>query len=93
MLPAAWAALAAYASPPERAVIDKLGASGGAVPEMGIEAAGGIPISFAWSTVKAAIALDLEDGEADAVRAAGWTLIDPESDDLVAEVATLTGGQ
>lgn len=93
VLPAAWAALAAYASPPERAVIDKLGASGGAVPEMGIEAAGGIPISFAWSTVKAAIALDLEDGEADAVRAAGWTLIDPESDDLVAEVATLTGGQ
>jgi hypothetical protein len=45
-----------------------------------------------WSAARVAIALDLQDGEADALADEGWTLIDPRSADLVAQVAALTGG-
>ena len=59
---------------------------------MGVEVGGGIPISFAWTVPRVAVALDLQDSEPEALEADGWKLIDPQSDDLAAQVATLTGG-
>lgn len=91
-LPAAWAALAEFATAAERSVIDRLAAASVTLPEIGVEAAGGIPISFAWPNARVAIALGMQDGETESLEADGWTLIDPQSDDLAARVAALTGG-
>ncbi|GAA1941672.1 DEAD/DEAH box helicase [Microbacterium aoyamense] len=91
-LPSEWASLAAYATGAERHVIDRLAAASIPLPEMGVEVGGGIPISFAWADARVAISLDLQDGEADSLTSDGWTLLDPQSDDLAAQVAALTGG-
>lgn len=91
-LSSAWGSLAAFATAAEKGVIVRLAAASVALPEMGVEAGAGIPISFAWPEPRIAIALDLQDGEAEALAADGWTLIDPQSDDLAAQVAALTGG-
>jgi hypothetical protein len=90
-LPAEWAALAQHASETERAVVERLAAASVPVPRMGVEASGGIPLSFAWADARVTIALDLQDGEGDALIADGWTLVDPQSADLAAQVAALTG--
>lgn len=87
-----WAALAEYATTAERSLIEKLATASVPVPELGIEAGDGIPLAFAWRSAKVAIALALQDGEAKALQDAGWTLVDPDSPDLAAEVARLTGG-
>lgn len=91
-LPAGWAALAEYATPAERAVIERLADASIALPEVGVEASGGIPISLAWNAARVAIAFGLHDGEAEALETDGWTLVDPQSDDLAARIAALTGG-
>jgi hypothetical protein len=59
---------------------------------MGVEAAGGIPLSFAWPKSRVAIALGLQDGEHEMLEADGWTLIDPKSVNLAADVTALIGG-
>ena len=60
------------------------------LPEVGFEAAGGVPISFAWPAQRLAIALDLEQDETDALLEADWKLIDPQSDALATQVIALT---
>jgi hypothetical protein len=91
-LPAEWATLAQHATRSERAVIERLAAASIPLPQLGVEASGGIPLSFAWGDARVTIALGLQDGEAEILAADGWTLLDPESDDLAAQVAALTGG-
>jgi ATP-dependent helicase YprA (DUF1998 family) len=91
-LPEDWAALTKIATTAEKEIIGRLASASISPPRMGVESAGGIPISFVWSAARVAIALDLQDGEADALADEGWTLIDPRSADLVAQVAALTGG-
>ena len=87
-----WAALAEHATAAERIVIERLAAASVPLPEMGVEGGGGIPISFAWTVPRVAVALDLQDGEPESLEADGWKLVDPQSDDLAAQVAALTGG-
>lgn len=86
-----WEALAAYASDDELTVISALSALGVAMPEMGVEATGGIPLSFAWMGPRVAIALDLQEGEADALAVDGWTLVDLEATDFADQITVLTG--
>lgn len=91
-LPAEWAALAEIATAAERVVIERLAAASVPLPEMGVEVGGGIPISFAWTVPRVAVAIGLQDGEPESLEADGWKLIDPQSEDLAAQVAALTGG-
>lgn len=91
-LPAEWMALAEHARDDELAVIEQLAAAAVPRPEMGVEAAGGIPLSFAWPKPRIAIALGLQDGEHEMLEADGWTLVDPKSVNLAADVSTLIGG-
>ena len=91
VLPPGWQALAEHASEEERGVIEALAAVGVAVPEMGVEAAEGIPLSFAWPHAHVAIALDLQEGEDDALAADGWTLVDAVAADFAHQITELTG--
>lgn len=91
-LPGPWAALATYATATELQILERLSAASVALSEMGIEADGGIPLSFAWADARVGIALDLNVRETGSLTGDGWTLLDPQSDDLAAQVAALTGG-
>jgi ATP-dependent helicase YprA (DUF1998 family) len=91
-LPAAWQTLADLATPAEIHIIRRLAESGTSVPGMGTEVGTGIPLSFVWADDHVAIALELTDDETAIVTSSGWTLLDPESDDLATQVAALTGG-
>ena len=91
-LPAEWAALAENARDAELAVITELAAASAPLPQMGVEAAGGIPLSFAWPKAKVTIAVGLQDGEHEMLETEGWTLIDPDSTNLAADVSALIGG-
>ena len=90
-LPADWAELAALATDEEKEIIATLASASVPLPEMGVETGGGIPLSFVWPGRRVAIALGLQDGEADMLADEGWTLIDPTADDLAAQVAALMG--
>ncbi|MDN3495284.1 DEAD/DEAH box helicase [Planococcus sp. APC 4015] len=91
-LPAEWAALADNAREVELAVIAQLAAASTPLPQMGVEAAGGIPLAFAWPDAKVTIAVSLQDGEPEMLEAEGWTLIDPDSTNLAADVSALIEG-
>lgn len=92
-LPPEWAVLAAQpASPAELAMLQRLAATGVAVPVVGYETADGIPLNFAWVEHKAAIGFDLAEDDLVDLRTAGWTLIDPDSSDFDADIAALTTG-
>lgn len=91
-LPVEWAALAELGTAAERVVIERLAAASVPLPEMGVEVGDGIPISFAWTAQRVAVAIDLQVGESESLEADGWKLIDSQSEDLAAQVAALTGG-
>lgn len=91
-LSAEWAALAVNATGVELAVLRQLAATSAPLPELGLEAASGIPLSFAWQEARVAIALDLQDGEHEKLQAEGWTLLDPDSSRLAADLSALIGG-
>ena len=73
-------------------MIERLAAASVPLPEMGVEVGDGIPISFAWTAQRVAVAIDLQVGESESLEADGWKLIDSQSEDLAAQVAALTGG-
>jgi hypothetical protein len=63
-----------------------------AKPEMGWEAAGGIPLTFAWPEARVTITLDTSDAERAALTAASWLIVDPgTTEDLASQVAAVIG--
>ena len=91
-LPPDWASLAENARDDELAIITQLAGAALPLPRMGVEATGGIPLSFAWPKAKVTIALGLQNGEHEELEAEGWTLVDPDSTTLAADVSALIGG-
>ena len=91
-LPGAWQDLAEQAiDEEERGVLGRLAAAGiQALPEMGAEAVDGISLDISWKAPKVAILLShTPEGERDELVAAGWTVLEPGDEGLVAALNEL----
>jgi hypothetical protein len=82
-IPPDWADLRARTIPgPERQFLDELiRLRTVPLPELGLEAADGIPIDFAWPGLQIAVCLDLPDDDRRVLESDGWRLLpaDPQA--------------
>lgn len=74
-VPEDWAEIYAGATEPEQAIIKLLADRGLDKPDLGVESAGGIPLSITWPSRHLAIRLDIADDELDELMAEGWVII------------------
>ena len=78
----AWQAVADATLEVELDLLVQLAAAGVPVPVVG-EEVDGIPLDVAWPAVKVVLAVGLDDAEQEQLSVAGWTLCEPDRDQLV----------
>lgn len=77
-LTAEWEASFTLSSPDERKVLITFAVAGIRPPEVGVESAGGVPMSFAWPDKLVAVDHDLESADITDLEAEGWTVVPAE---------------
>ena len=87
-VPADWADLRARTIPgPERQFLDELiRLRTVPLPELGLEAADGIPIDFAWPGPNLAVCIDLDDDDRQVMESAGWRVLPDDPDAIAAAI-------
>lgn len=66
----------------ERGLIKLLAEQGAPIPEIGEEAADGIPLEISWPSAKLAINVELSEEDRTDLESAGWTLCEPDADSI-----------
>jgi len=86
---AEWAAALEFADGDERDLLAKLAVwPDMIVPAIGIEVADGIPVGIAWELEQIAVSLGLEEGDRADLETAGWVIVEPNVEAVVAALGT-----
>ncbi|TFC50334.1 MULTISPECIES: DEAD/DEAH box helicase [unclassified Cryobacterium] len=88
-LSAEWAAALEFADGDERDLLSQLAVwPDMVVPAIGIEVADGIPVGIAWEIGQIAVSLGLGDGDRAELEKAGWVVVEPNVEAVVAALGT-----